>query len=382
MVRVTFCLTSLIVGGTELNAVRTAEGLDRKRFHLTVVALSDEGPLLERYRAAGYDVRVFDTPSFYSPKTIPEMRKLVRFLKENRTQVLHAHSIYANVIGVTAGRLAGVPCIISSRRWWKRGVSPALNTGNHVADRLAHRVLANSQGVARLVEADGIAPSRVAVIPNFVDAQGFEMPTSEALTTLRAQLGLHPGEKALGVVARLAGVKDHRNLVEAFSRIANDHPDWVLSIVGDGVEREALELQVQNQGLGDRVRFAGSMPHQPSPHHAFELSVLNSISEGFPNSLVEAMAARRAVVATDVGGNPDAVEDGVTGLLVAPQNPGELARALSRLMGDDVARERMGKAGYETARSRFSRNDVLGRLEALYHEVLGTPVPQSVSQSA
>lgn len=379
MVRVTFCLTSLLVGGTELNAVRTAEGLDRRRFHLTVVALSGEGPLLERYEQAGIRVRLFETPSFYDVRTVPQAWRLSQFLKENGTQVLHAHSIYANVFGVPAAMAAGVPCVISSRRWWKRGVSRPLLAGNRIANRLAHRVLTNSEGVARLVtEEEGIAPEKISVIPNFVDEEGFERPSDAVMSKLRADLGVTPDQRVIGIVARLASVKDHATLMDAFARVHEAHPEWVLAIAGDGDEREALERRSVDLGIDEAVRFAGMMPHQPSPHHAFDLSVLSSVSEGFPNSVVEAMAARKAVVATNVGGVPDAVDDGVTGLLVEAQDAVGMATALDRLMSNPEVRAEMGEAAYQQAQQRFTRERVLEQLESLYCEVLGIG-PESAS---
>lgn len=372
MVRVTFCLTSLLVGGTELNAVRTAEGLDRRRFHLTVVALSGEGPLLERYERAGIKVRLFETPSFYDVRTVPQAWRLSQFLKENGTQVLHAHSIYANVFGVPAAMAAGVPCVISSRRWWKRGVSRPLLAGNRIANRLAHRVLTNSEGVARLVtEEEGIAPEKISVIPNFVDEEGFERPSEPVMAKLRADLGLTEGQNVLGIVARLASVKDHATLLDAFARVHDAHPEWVLAIAGDGDERASLEERAKDLGVDHAVRFAGMMPHQPSPHHAFDVSILSSVSEGFPNSVVEAMAARKAVVATNVGGVPDAVDDGVTGLLVEAGDAAGMAAALDRLMGDEELRTGMGDEAFRQARQRFTRERVLEQLESLYHGVLG-----------
>ncbi len=370
--RVTFCLTSFIVGGTELNAIRTAEGLDRRKFDLSVFALSREGPLIERYEAAGIPVHIFDTPSFTDLRTLPQTIRLARFLKDNRTQVLHAHSIYANVFGVPAGIIAGVPCIISSRRWWRRQVSRPLGVGNRIADRLAHRVLTNAQGVAALLaDEEGVPPSKITVLPNFVDSEGFDTPSPEALRDLRAALGVHADQKVVGIVARLAPVKDHRTLIEAFAQVHRSHPEWVLALAGDGDQRAALEGQVADLGLSDAVRFAGLLPHQPSAHHAFDLSVLSSLSEGFPNSVAEAMAAGNAVVGTNVGGVPDAIDHGVTGLLVPSKDPPAMATALQRLMSDDVERGRMGDAGFKKAQRHFTRDRVLEQLEAIYRDVLG-----------
>jgi glycosyltransferase involved in cell wall biosynthesis len=147
-------------------------------------------------------------------------------------------------------------------------------------------------------------------------------------------------------------------------------PKLRLVIVGQGPERDALEALATELGIGAVVRFAGLRPQVPSFHYLFDVSVLCSVSEGFPNSLVEAMAAERPIVATDVGGVRDAVRDGETGLLVPPGSPTQLAEAIESLLGDPSLRQAMGKAGSRIARERFHARVVIASLQDLYDRLL------------
>jgi glycosyltransferase involved in cell wall biosynthesis len=171
-------------------------------------------------------------------------------------------------------------------------------------------------------------------------------------------------------VARLEAVKDHASLVRAVAMLAPRWPALHLCLVGDGAMRESLERVVRDEGVGDRVHFAGQRPNTPNLHHAFDISALASLSEGFPNSLVEAMAAGRPVVATDVGGNPDAVR-AETGLLVPPAQPDQMARAIERLLGDPALRASMGREALRVARREYHGDAVVPRLEDTYLHLLG-----------
>src|SRR5205807_5494697 len=141
---------------------------------------------------------------------------------------------------------------------------------------------------------------------------------------------------------------------------------------GDGECRAALASLARTLGLEGRVHFAGQRPNEPNLHHLFDVSVLCSLSEGFPNSVVEAMAAARAIVATDVGGVAEAVADGESGLLVPPSNGERLAAAIDELLLDPKRRAMLGAAALERARRHYSAAGVLGSLEALYDRLLNS----------
>jgi glycosyltransferase involved in cell wall biosynthesis len=170
-------------------------------------------------------------------------------------------------------------------------------------------------------------------------------------------------------VARLDPVKDHATLVRAFALLAAKLPDVHLAIVGDGPCRAALEALAAELGPAGRIHFAGMQPNRPNPHHLFDVSALTSLSEGFPNSVVEAMAAARPVVATDVGGMRDALVDGVTGRLVPAGDPTALADALAGVLGDSAGSQAMGRAGRERAEALFSAEPVIAGLLSLYGEL-------------
>ena len=371
MIPVVFCVDSFEEAGTELNTVRTAERLDRSRFDLRVVCLSTRGRLIERYHALNIPIEPFEIGSLVKPPPLAQARRLVRYLRSEKVQVFHAHGIYDNVFGVPVARWAGVPAVIASRRWWKTPVREGLGPFNRLSYRLSHGVLANSTGVARiLTHEDGVPEDRVHVIPNFVEESAFSPPPDEWIRTQREALGIPPDARLIGAVARLRPEKDHVMMIRAFARIADRHTDVHVVFVGDGPAEEEIRTLIGELNLSDRVWLAGKRDSRPSWHSLFDVSLLGSTSEGFPNSLLEAMALGRALVATDVGGVPDAVEHGANGLLVEPRNPAAFADALSSLLTDEPLRVAMGRRSSERAEA-FSERRAIGDLQALYMKMLG-----------
>jgi glycosyltransferase involved in cell wall biosynthesis len=370
-IRVAHCIDNLGIGGTELNAVRTVELLDRSRFDVSVICLQENGPLAVRCAAVGLRVVRFPIANLYGIGAVRQGIRLARFLSENRVQIVHSHDMYNNVFATAAARAARTPVIIASRRWWRSLPARRYRIANALALRLAHCVIANSPAVALSLQTeDGIRPERVAVVPNFVDDAAFApISAAERMTMLR-RFGVPAEALIIGSVANLSPVKDHGTLLRAVTLLAPRWPELHVVLVGDGECRPELESLTGTLGLEGRVHFAGRQPNQPNPHSLFDLSVLCSLSEGFPNSIVEAMAAARPVVATDVGGIADAVSDGETGLLVPPSNPGRLAAALEELLLDPGRRRALGVAGRDRARARFHAGTAVASLEALYDRLL------------
>jgi glycosyltransferase involved in cell wall biosynthesis len=369
-VHVVFCLDNFGIGGTELNAVRLAEHLDRSRFRLSVAALQGSGPLVARYAEAGVPVHVFPVRSLYGPSAIREGLRFARFLARERADVVHSHDIYNNLFATVWGRVARVPAVIASRRWWHTLNRPAHRFACAVGYRLAHRVLANCDAVAAsLVRDERVRADRVVVVPNFVDASAFEPLPASTREELLGSFGVPADALVVGVVARLNPIKDHASLIRAIAALAPRWPRLHLVVAGRGVAREALERLVTELNLPDRVHFVGVQPHKPNLHALFDLSVLPSRSEGFPNVVLEAMAAATPVVATAVGGTRDAVVDGETGLLVPPGDSQALAVAIEQLLGDPARRTAMGKAGQARARRSYQAASVVPVLEGLYESL-------------
>ena len=371
--RVAFCIDNMGTGGTELNAVRTAERLDRDRFDLTVVTLGADGPMAARYAAAGIPVVAYPLPSLFSATAVRQAARFARFLAEQRFDVVHSHDSYNNIFAVFAARAGRVPAVIASKRWWRPEGPHQL--ANAVAFRFAHCVLANSDAVARsLREMERVSPRRIAVVPNFVDEPAFTPLPAAERARLLGELGVPDGAVVVGVVAGLRPVKDIHSLLAAVATLRGRWPALHVVLVGDGPLREQLATEARAMGLGDALHLAGHRPQEPNPHALLDVSVLCSLHEGFPNSVVEAMAAARPVVGTAVGGIPDAVVEGETGMLVPPQSPERLAAALDSLLVDPTRRTRMGEAGQRRARERYHATAVVPQLEELYETLAGRRV--------
>jgi glycosyltransferase involved in cell wall biosynthesis len=363
--RVAFLVDGFEIGGTELNAVRTAEAIDRDAYDLTVLGMNRHGPLLTRYAAAKIPVVDFWFRGLRHPDVVPMTFRLARWLRRHRVDVLHCHDKYSNMFGALAGRMAGVPLIIASRRW--HGFDSArFAWGNRAAYGLAHRVLANSDGVASILADEGVAPAKIVVVRNFLDESAFEVASPAACAAFRRELALADDAIVIGCVARLDPIKDHESLITAFADVRRDEPRAVLVLIGDGPYRAALEQHARSAGVADSVRFAGWRSNAVNLHQWFDVSALASIAEGFPNAVIEAMAAGVPVVATNVGAVRDAVRDGETGLLVPSRDPRALAGALGRIVRDPALRTRLARAGRALAESHYRRAAVIPAVGALW----------------
>ena len=370
-IRVVYCIDNMQLGGTELNAVRTAERLDRGKFSVSVVCIRDSGPLLARYKNAGIPVHSFPMKSLLGLEAMQQAVRLIRLLRSERTEIVHSHDAYTSVFGTICARLAGVRGVIASRRsWYSPHLRGRILRANRVAYRLADRVLGNSPSVSRLVESEGGVPaSRIVTIPNFLDAESFApLPPAERRALLD-ELGVPEGAFIVGIVARLSLVKDHATLLRAIASLREQIPALHCVLIGEGPERAAIEELIDSLGIREMVHLAGERTQPPNLHGLFDVSVLCSTSEAFPNSVLEAMAAARPVVATDVGGTPDAIRQGTTGLLVPPSDSSRLAEAILRLYREPALRTKLGNAGCAAARSGYSAEAVLGQVEALYRKL-------------
>ena len=369
-IRVVQVLDNLNFGGTELNAVRTAERLDRNRFDVRFLCLQPNGPLRARLDAAGIPVGEISVTSLLSMSALRRGQEIRKLVREEHIDVVHAHDPYANAIAAPAVRMAGTGAVIASHRWWRNVHRPRVRFANRLAYRFAHRVLANSPAVGELVvREEGVSRKRLVVIPNFVEDDAFNPLPERRRVALRQQFGLKPEDVSVGVVANLYPVKNHAMLLRAASRLQGRWPAVRFVLVGEGKERDSLAKLAHDMGIADKVLMPGRVAHEPGLPGVFDVTVLTSLEEGFPNWVVESMAAGRAVVATRVGGVADAVADGSTGLLVSSGDDASLAVAIDRLLGDVDLRQRMGKAAADRARSLYHVNTVMSSLESLYDEL-------------
>jgi glycosyltransferase involved in cell wall biosynthesis len=370
MIRLAFCTDNFQIGGTELNAVRWAERLSPERFQLTVFHFQADGPLRARYERIGARLVHLAVPNMYGLAAMRQGIRLARFLRQARIDIFHAHDIYSNIYGVLWARVAGVPAVVASRRWWHRTELPMLQRVNRWAYRAAHRVLANSPGVAELLARDeGVPPAKIVCMPNFLAEEAFRALPPPEWAAWRTRLHLPDDAVVIGIVARLIGLKDHATLLRAFARLAPAIPRTHLVCVGEGPQRAALTDLARTLRLEERIHFPGIITPPFNLHHLFDVSVLCSVSEGFPNSVLEAMAAARPVIATRVGGIPDAVSDGETGVLVPPRDAEALAAALRAVIETPGRAEALGVRAQAHARMEYHERRIIERLSAWYESL-------------
>jgi glycosyltransferase involved in cell wall biosynthesis len=363
-VRVAYCLDSFAIGGTELNAIRTAEALDPDRFELCVFYLQTRGPLRSRYERLGVRMAHIPIPNLYSPRTAVQGVRLARLLRRENVDVVHSHDIYCNIFVVPWARILSGCSIIASRRWGYQASRPELAMVNRWSSLLAHRVLANSSRVAELLaREEGVPQKKIVEIPNFLAEDAFEATEDAVRVAQRRAWGLPDQVFAIGIVARLSPVKNHVLLLRAVAQLDER---FHLIVIGDGPSGAGLENLARRLGIESRVHFTGEVVAPYNLHQFFDVSVLCSLSEGFPNSLIEAMAAARPVVATPVGGVTDAVTHGATGILIPVDDPTPLVDALRMLEADLPLRTRLGEAGREAVRMKFRQEIVIEKLSALY----------------
>jgi len=336
-------------------------GLDRGRWAPALV-VPEDGGVASRGRDLGLPVHVIPLPTLRrpGPGVLRSLKALGRLARMTDAALIHANGSRAMIYGGLAGRSAGRPAI------WHVRVTESDGTLDHVLGALATGVIVTSRAVARRVS---WASRKVRLIPNGVDLVRFTpRPPSGALG---AVLGVPPSAPVALSVGRFVAEKGHRHLLDAAARIERTKPGvhWIL--VGDGELKGELGAHARRLGLESRVHFTGWRDDIPDVLALCDLFVCPSESEGFGRVLIEAMAMAKAVVATAVGGIPEIVLDGATGILVPSGAPAALADAVCAVLDDPARASRLGAAGRARAESTFSLAAHVEAVERVYAEVLG-----------
>jgi glycosyltransferase involved in cell wall biosynthesis len=297
----------------------------------------------------------------------------MRVVREFQPDILHTWLPTANTLGRVAGIAAGVPVLIASERArdsWKGRVWR--KTDRILAKRTA-RIITNANAVRQfLVSQIGLPAEKLRVVRNGLDFGEFDAASARGLSD---PLPDAEGRLVVGTVGRLEEQKGTVYLLEAFARLPRDLTQARLWIVGDGPEGKELRIRAARLGVEERVCFMGVRRDVPALMDRFDLFVLPSLWEGLPNVVIEAMAARRAVVATNVDGTPEAVGHGWTGLLVPPASPGALAQAMERLLREPALRQKFGAAGRRKAEEQFGLARMIAETQDVYREALAEALP-------
>jgi len=366
--RTLFCHhTSDIMGGSDRSLYDLVTHLPKEKF-APVMALKTGDPLAEQYRASGvtvYELRLhtprraldFAKLFTFAFSFFPSVYRIVDIIHKEKIQVVHVNTLF-NLQGALAARIAGRPLV-----WHIRELMPdsrVIRIFLACVKRWAARVIPNSYAVAESVAQCG---GRVTVIHNGIDLGEYDkLPDAE---TVRKELGAEMSAPVATVIGRLEMWKGQHVLLEAFPAILCAHPSAQLWIVGGPAANkpeylDALKRRVTELGLSENIRFTGIRRDIPALLAASDVLVLPSVTpEPFGRTLVEGMAARCPVVATKQGGPLEIVREGVSGMLVTPDDPAALAKAVNTLFADSQLAKRMGDKGREFAYKYFSLDRVV-----------------------
>ena len=363
-VRVVEILATGTNGGAQEHLFGLMTRIDQAHYEASVVSLSN-GSAVRKLQRHGVDVTVIDEPDDDAA-----VRLLAAHLALVRPDVIHTHMYRADVIGTQAAILledAGhrrpyvVSTVHSSRvrsvadRDLLRRLTPSMD-----------QVIAVSRSIERKIADEHRTGAPVRLIYNGVDLERYDH--QEPCCTLRDEYGMEPGSQIVGVVARLEPEKGHQTLIEAWPHVLRKVPDAYLLIIGEGSRRDALEQLAAAHKVAHRVVFTGRRDDVPAVTAALDVAVLPSWREAQGLSILEAMALSRPVVASDVGGIPEMIEDGVTGLLVPHDNPVALAAAIVRLLKDHAFADTIARAGHDLVHDRFCIELMVKAIEQIYDE--------------
>jgi L-malate glycosyltransferase len=369
-------LTFFYLGGTERQVMNLATGIDPARFDLHMGCNGKVGALLEEATSRGIPVQEYPINSLYNLGALTARLRLAKYLREHNVEIVHSYGFYSNLFAIPAARLAGAPVVIAAIRDCGEALTAAQKHAQKVCCKMADCILANAEGVRRWLISEGYPARKIQVVRN-----GIVAPTpaaAEEVGALRQELGLSRNTKLIAVCSRLTPMKGLEHFLEAASVVVRaPHNVRFLIIggpshIGDGSYKVELERYAASLGLGNRVIFTGFRTDIAKILPEIDIAVLPSLSEGLSNSLLEAMVAGVPVIATRVGGTPEAVEDGHNGLLIPPADLDALIRAMKFLLDNPQTRRRMGEEGRRRVLSRFSVEKMVHQTESLYSRLLSS----------
>ena len=361
-VRVVEVMATGTNGGAQEHVFNLVTRLDHEYYDVSIVSLSP-GSAVRKLQRAGYPVTVIDEPDDAIATGI-----LSAYLADIRADVVHNHMYRAEVVGTkaaialaTAGhRRPFVVATVHSSRIRSVEDQEELRKLTPSIDRL----IVVSRAIDRKVVEEGRLGAERVLIYNGVDLERYDH--QEPCCTLRDEFAMEPDSPIVGVVGRLELEKGHPTLLEAWPHVLREMPGAYLLIVGEGSRQEALHQIAREQGIERHVIFTGRRDDIPAVTAAFDVAVLPSYREAQGLTILEAMALSRPVVASSVGGIPEMIEDGVTGLLVPPHDPVALAGAIVRVLRDHPLADMLGRAGHDLVHDRFCVQLMVNAVQELY----------------
>jgi sugar transferase (PEP-CTERM/EpsH1 system associated) len=367
--RVLHVLGRIDVGGTELNVRKLVQGLSEELYDHRICAIRGASLSAGQEWCAGM-IPVFSGANENGPQLA--VARLARIMRAFRPHIVHSRN-WGAIEAVTAARLARVPVAIHSEHGYEINMFDGLPLRRRVFRRFSYGLADAVFAVTRELRdyharQAWVSPGRIRVIYNGVDTDRFQ-PRPDLRAALRKRLELPAESFVVGSVGRLVRIKDYPTLFAAVTPLLGCGIEARILLVGTGPELEPLKAKVNASPLNGKVIFMGLSHNVSQLMAALDVFVLPSLREGMSNTLLEAMASGLPVIATKVGGNPEIVEDGHSGILVPPGNSAEMSAWLQRLAASPDLRHQLGSAARRHILSRFTLARMLGEYDHLYQEL-------------
>jgi glycosyltransferase involved in cell wall biosynthesis len=373
-IKVVHLVTSLEVGGAQHNMLLGLPRLDPERYEHILVSIMNRMQMEQQFRQLGIEVHSLGL----SKKTdLAVALRLRSLLKKIRPDILHTYLIHSNVLGRIVGRLVGVPTIIGSELTiGQAGTLGKLLT--KLTNPLTDAVEVNSKTGGKAVMADlGVPEHKIEVILPGLDLDAFS--GTDNRTKIRSEIGVSDEQHLILFVGRLRSVKGPEYGIKAFAIAVSENPSLHLVIAGEGEQRKFLENLTTELGIEEKITFLGARKDLPDVLSAADSILMSSLTEGFPRVANEAMAASKPVVATRVGGIPEAIIDNVTGLLVESKDIGAMSNAIIRLSSDTELQQRLGNTARQHAEVHYSASSYVSRLDEMYSRWANLKSPSSAT---
>ncbi len=367
-------VSRLHIGGNERDLAKLARYLRRDRYEPHVAAFDVTGDRRAELDAGGVPVLHLPVNSFMNRTVLDGGRRLYQYVRKRRIRVVHAFDAPTSIFAAPLARVFGVEAVVSNHCYFRDLLSRRHYHLLRIVDRAAHRIVVNAEALKAHLAQFGVERERIFLSHNGLDTREFFPAPVERPEFLKG------ASLVIGALAVLREEKRIDVLLDAFARVLPSDTRMRLLVVGTGDMRESLLRRRSELGLDETCHFVPTTADVPQWMRMMDIYVLPSRSEGFPNTLLEAMGCGCAVVASNVGGVPDLVEHGRNGLLSAPADPGDVARQLTVLIRDPDLRKRMGERAAADARTSFSMEAAARRIESLYDSMLSETRPIGSTQ--
>ncbi|MGG1514138.1 glycosyltransferase [Paenibacillus oryzisoli] len=369
MDKIIFILTGLDYAGAEAQVIQLAIGLQLRGWLVQVISMIKPSAYVEELNELGIELFTLNMK-----KGVPDpraIRKLKQIIKRFKPDIVHSHMIHANILARVTRVFVKIPVLVSTAHSNNEG-GKARMLLYRATDALCEITTNVSQdAVQSYIKKKACPANKIMFVPNGINLKRFNKHEQD-YKEIRSELGLEE-EFIWLAVGRLVEVKDYHTMIKAFAEVVKCNPHARLLIVGEGVLRETLESYVQSLQLENHIMFLGIRKDIPRLMNASDAFVISSIWEGMPMVLLEASASELPMVATDVGGNGEVVEDGVSGYLARPADASDLSKTMQKMMSlSKDAREEMGKKGRAFVLAKYDIDAIVLRWESIYGELLST----------